>query len=387
MSQQDKPLRIGVVGANWTLSVHAPAWRMIPNCEVTAVCTAHEETAREAASQANIEKPYWDYREMAQDPDIDVIVVGTAPVTRYDIVMAALEGGKHVYNCVPFATSAAKAREMRDAQVSRGLVGVVDAQFRHLPAMRYIQDQIAAGAIGDIMQATMEVQMNGLKYDGFHYPSSAHSGAMKPYHWLADKQSGGSAWRNFGSHALLNLLPIFGEVDDIIGEAQTVLKQWTLPSGHVFHPDTHDTAMALARFKDGGRANINTGWAKPDSLPVRFEIWGTEGRFLYEDHTFGSGSGSTLFFGDPKMKDYGAYAGHEVVVPDAYYEVPGTALTRENYHPYMAPMVAMFAQMADAIRTGTEGSPSFTDAAHAHCAVEAMLKSMETGCWTRVDDV
>ena len=381
----DRPLRIGIVGANWTLAVHAPAWRMVPGCEVTAICTAHEDTALAAAKEAGIEKPYWDNRKMAEDPDIDVIVVGTSPATRYDIVMAALEGGKHVYNCIPFAVSAEKARAMHAAQQKHGLVGMVDAQFRHLPAMRYIRDCIADGALGNVIQATMDVQMGVYRHEGFHYPLCAFSGSMKPYHWLADSAAGGSAWRNFGSHAILNLMPIFGEIDTIIGDAQTVMKEWRLPSGHVLHPDTHDSAMALVRFRNGGRANINTGWAKADSLPLRFEIWGTEGRFLLEDHSFGAGPGATVFYGDARKKDEGAFAGGLVDIPDEYYTVAGTSLTRDTYYPYLAPMADMFSQMADAIRNGGSGSPNFAEAAHAHCAVEAMLQSMESECWTKVE--
>jgi predicted dehydrogenase len=45
------PLRVGIIGANWSLKVHGTAWRLLPDVEVAAVCTAHRETA-EAAAQA-----------------------------------------------------------------------------------------------------------------------------------------------------------------------------------------------------------------------------------------------------------------------------------------------------------------------------------------------
>lgn len=381
-----KPLKVGIVGANWTLAAHAPAWNMLPGCEVTAICTAHEETAREAATKANIAKPYWDFRKMAEDPDIDVIVVGTPPATRYDIVMASLEHGKHVYNCLPFAVSSERAREMRDAQVSRGLVGVVDAQFRWIPAVRYMKDLIAEGYLGDMLQATIDVQMSLFGHDGYLYPSSAHSGVMRPYHWLADAKSGASAWRNFGSHAMLNLIWLFGEVDEIVGDTRTVLKKWTLPSGHVLHPDTPDTAMALLKFRDGGFANINTGWCKADPMTYRLEVWGTNGRFLIEDTTFGDAPGSKLYYGDTRPRDMTSLSGDYLDIPAKYFAVPGTPLTKEGCPPFIMPMAALFGDMAAAIREGREGSPSFTEAAHVHEAVEAMVRSSQTRCWTKVGD-
>src|SRR5438552_10266042 len=97
-------LRVGIISANWGAYAHLPAWRTLPDVEVAAICTAHEETARAAAAQHGIAKPYWDYRRMFEDRDLDLIDIGTRPSLRNDMVCAALMAGKHVYNCIPFAT-------------------------------------------------------------------------------------------------------------------------------------------------------------------------------------------------------------------------------------------------------------------------------------------
>lgn len=381
-----RPLKIGIVGANWTLAAHAPAWNMLPGCQVTALCTAHEDTARAAAAQANIAKPYWDFRKMAEDPDLDVIVVGTPPATRYDIVMTALKNGKHVYNCLPFAIGSQRARDMRDAQLAHKVVGVVDAQFRWIPAVRYMKDLIVQGYLGDMLQATIDVQLPLFGHDGFLYPSSAHSGVMKPYHWLADSKSGASAWRNFGSHAILNLIWLFGEVEEIVGGLRTTLKEWTLPTGHVLKPDTPDTAMALVKLRNGGFANINTGWCKADPMTYRLEAWGTKGRFLIEGKSFGDAPDTTIYYGDTRPRDFTRLSGDFLDIPARYFEVPGTALTKQGCPQFIMPMAAMFSDMAMAIRTGREGSPSFSEATHAQEAVEAMVRSTQTRCWTKVGE-
>jgi hypothetical protein len=144
-----RKLRVGVIGANWTLNVHAPAWRMLPDVEVTAICTSREQTAKAAAQAGGIEKAYWNVTEMVQDPELDIIDVGTKPALRQDMVMAALEAGKHVYNCLPFAMSRESAEAMRDVAQAKGLVGAVDAQWRWTPAIRRMKEMIDEGAIGD----------------------------------------------------------------------------------------------------------------------------------------------------------------------------------------------------------------------------------------------
>jgi len=111
----DRKLRVGIIGANYTLIAHSHAWRAIPGIELAAVCTAHQETAEAAAKEYGIPKAYWDYRKMAEDKDLDIITVGTKPSQRFDMVMHALENKKHVYNCLPFATNVHDAKAMRDS--------------------------------------------------------------------------------------------------------------------------------------------------------------------------------------------------------------------------------------------------------------------------------
>jgi predicted dehydrogenase len=70
-------IKVGIIGANWSLKVHGTAWRLLPGIEVAAVCTAHRETAEAAARQFGVPKAYWNVGDLAGDPDIDIIDVGS----------------------------------------------------------------------------------------------------------------------------------------------------------------------------------------------------------------------------------------------------------------------------------------------------------------------
>ena len=185
--QPARPLRVGIIGANWSLKVHGSAWRLLPGVEVAAVCTAHRETAETAASTFGVPKAYWNVADLAADPDIDIIDVGSRPSFRYDMVMAALAGGKHVYDALPFATDMLKARKMLEAQQRAQRVGVVDAQFRWVPAAMHMKALVTQGFIGQPLgfnaQLLMPLQQrNDLPYPHCVYPE----GGISPYHWLAD---------------------------------------------------------------------------------------------------------------------------------------------------------------------------------------------------------
>jgi len=377
-----EPLKVGIVGANWTL-FHAAAWRNVPGVEVAAICTAHQETAEAAAAENGIPKAYWRLQDMLADPELSIINVGTRPAQRYDMVMAALAAGKHVYNCLPFATDAARAAQMHELQRARGLVGAVDAQWRWTPAIRRMKELIDEGAIGEFFTATIHLQLALYDYDDLTYTQCTLSGTTKPYHWLTQSASGASAWRNFGSHTILNLMYLFGEIEEIVGTTNTFVKELRFPDGTRLRPDTDDFGLALLRFRNGGLANINVSWAMADAPGYFLEVCGSKGRLVARDAGF-CDSTTTLYHGGSRPGEQGGL----VALPDRLFYVEGTAFSKQNAPLFMVPLTALLADMARVIRTGAgEASPSFAEAAHAHRAVEAAILSKARKSWVRVDEV
>ena len=383
----ERTLRVGIIGANYTLIAHSHAWRTLPGVEITAVCTAHQDTAEAAAKEYGIAKAFWDYRKLAEDPDLDIITVGSKPSQRFDMVMSALENGKHVYNCLPFAVSVEQARAMRDRQREQDVVGVADAQFRWVPAIRYLKELIDEGALGEFYQATIHMQLPLLAYDGFVYPYCVQSETQKPYLWLGEASSGGSAWRNFGSHTMLNLTYLFGEIEEVVGTMDTFCKEWKLTDGRTMRPQTPDIAMALLRFRAGGIANINVSWSTVDAAGYFLEVTGSRGRMVVRDPSFADAYTATLYVGDSRKRDHTGEIGRLVDIPERLYQVPGTEMNKANCQPFMGTMAPFLHDMVRAIHEGREGSPSFNEAYHVHQAVEGVVRSLETRAWVRVDDV
>jgi predicted dehydrogenase len=380
-------LKVGIISANWSLKVHGAAWRMFPEVEVAAICTAHRETAEAAAAAFHIPRAYWNVREMVADPELDIIDVGTRPSFRQAMVMAALGAGKHVYDALPFAVDLAGARQMRDAQRAAGRVGVVDAQFRWVPAAQQMKKLFDEGYIGRPLGFNVQLFLPLHRHDGFVYPHSAYPGqGVDPYKWLAEKSSGGSGWRNFGTHSVLLLSHLIGEVAEVSGCLSTGIERWDLPDGSTLLPENEDLGTAVLRMANGAVGTIQAGWCVPDTAGFRVELWGDRGRLLLEDPSFGDGLSARLFAGDASPVPYGQQSGAWVELPAALFEVPGTGLSRANAHPYTVSMGWMFHHMIRAIREGREGSPSFTEAAHAQHVIEAVIRSDAERRWISLDE-
>ncbi|MCC6829468.1 MAG: Gfo/Idh/MocA family oxidoreductase, partial [Novosphingobium sp.] len=201
-----RPLRVGIISAAWGARAHLPAWRSLDGVEVTAICTSRPETAARAAAEFGVPRAFHDFREMARDPEIDLIDCGTRPALRRDMVLAALAAGKHVYNGIPFARDLADAQEMQKAWQAAGTVAAVDAFMQAVPALVQMQAMVEDGWIGRLFGAEI----------AFESPLFTAAQANVPgYAWFADPANGASALRNLGSHMLHLLVHFFGPVRSV----------------------------------------------------------------------------------------------------------------------------------------------------------------------------
>jgi predicted dehydrogenase len=383
MSQQT--VKVGIISANWSLKVHGSAWRLLPGVEVTAICTAHRETAEAAAQAFGIRKAYWDYERMTADPELDIIDIGTRPSFRQPMVLAALRNGKHVYSALPFAPTLAGAEQMHQEQVRNQRVGIVDAQFRWVPAAQHMKHLIDEGYIGKPLAFNIQLFLP-LSVDGERvFPYSVYpEGGLTPYKWLAEKESGAGGWRNFATHALLLVTHLLGKVDDASGCVSKGVSRWDLPDGTTLIPQNEDLGQATLRLTSGVTGTVQTGWCVPDTEGLRLEIWGDRGRLLLVDPRFGDGISARLYAGKGRVGAYGDPNGAWVDIPARYFEVPGTGFSKQNAPPYMVSMGWMFHDMLKTIRVGGSGSPSFCEAVHVQQVVEAVLRSSDAGSRIRI---
>lgn len=370
-----RPLKIGIVSANWSLKVHGAAWRRIPDVEVVAICTSRQATAQAAAAEHGLRKAYWDHREMFADPELDIVDVGTRPSIRVPIVRDALLAGKHVYSAIPFATSGAEADELQRLQREKGVVGVVDAQFRWVPAVQQMKAMIDAGYIGKPLGFNVQLFLPLVSSsDGRTYAFSAFSPSVDPYYWLAEAGTGAGGWRNFATHALLTLSHLLGPVEEIAGMITTGVPLWQLPDGTDLEPQNEDLGSATIRLANGAIGSVQTGWCVPDTEGWRIEIWGDKGRLLLTDPTFGNGITQKLYAGDTRLMPYGQRACAEVQIEPRFFSPFPDRQSGTSPQPFAA-MDWMFASMAAAVRGEGTASPSFEEAAAAHHVVEALFSA------------
>src|SRR5437016_7336493 len=156
-------LRLGVVGANpnigWASRTHMPALLGLPEYEITAVCTTKKESADASAQKYEARRAYTDHRQLVADPEVDVVDVCVRVPYHHEIVMAALQAGKHVYCEWPLGATVAQAEEIVSAAAKRGVHTMVGLQARGAPSIIHLHNLIAEGYVGRVLSAVM-TQLN-----------------------------------------------------------------------------------------------------------------------------------------------------------------------------------------------------------------------------------
>jgi predicted dehydrogenase len=142
--------RIAVIGCGYWGSKHVRVFNELPNVELAMVADPSE------ARRAHIQGGYpnvpttADYQEVLRRDDIDGVVIATPVTTHYRLAREALLAGKDVLVEKPLTDSAAQARELCLLADRLGRVLMVGHTFLYHPAIEYMRDQIASGAVGKI---------------------------------------------------------------------------------------------------------------------------------------------------------------------------------------------------------------------------------------------
>jgi len=147
-------VKIGVIGLGpWGREIVNTLARL-PQAEVAAVCDNYPAMVKRTASIAPAAAQTDDYKTILANKDISTVVISTATHQHKDIVIAALQAGKHVYCEAPLAHTIEDARAIaKAAAASKHLLFQAGYQLRSDPQRHFLLPFIRSGAIGTAVMA------------------------------------------------------------------------------------------------------------------------------------------------------------------------------------------------------------------------------------------
>ena len=90
------------------------------------------------------------FQDLLEDPAIDAIAIATPVSTHFELGMATLKAGKHLWLEKPMTETALQARKLVDEAQKRKLVLFVDHTFIYTGAVRKINEIVKSGELGQI---------------------------------------------------------------------------------------------------------------------------------------------------------------------------------------------------------------------------------------------
>ena len=176
MTQTSEPsLRIGIVGCgNISMAYlrNAPLFRGV---EIVACADINPDAAARRAAEFGIRAMEVD--ALIADPTVDLVLNLTIPAAHFDISMAALSAGKHVFTEKPLAVQAEAGRTLVAAAAARGLaLGSAPDTFLGA-AGRLARRLMEQGRIGTPVTGTAFMLGRGMEHwhpdPSFYYQAGA----------------------------------------------------------------------------------------------------------------------------------------------------------------------------------------------------------------------
>jgi predicted dehydrogenase len=261
-------IRVATIGTGWIMPFHARGVQEFGGAELVAAANHRAESLEHFADAFGIPRRTVRWEDLAGDPDVDAVVIGTPNVLHAPQAIAMLGAGKHVLVEKPMATTLADANAMV-AAARRGSARLMVAHcWRFHDDVRRLRKRIENGELGEI------VKTHG-------YGVHANWG---PEGWFTDPAlSGGGALMDMGVHAIDTARFLLGDPSP---ERVHAVVATRYADGRY---EVDDDGVVLITWSNGTNSLVESGWWQPHlaGLEADTEIYGTGGYARVWDFTEG----------------------------------------------------------------------------------------------------
>jgi len=353
---------VGIVGVGWGSVVQVPAFAMVPEFEVVALCSRQRERVEEAGSRLGVADVSTDWKSFVARDDLDVISVCTPVDLHYEQTMAAIAAGKHVLVEKPVGLDARETGAMLRAARDAGVAHAVCFEGRWEPSRLAVWDMVDAGHLGTPYLATARSGAD------FWHPTRGLQSE-----WMYRRDQGGGYLMGMGSHDIDFVCAMFGEPEAVCAEVRTTIPRRPRADGTMLDVDADDTAMLLMRMRNGMIVHILTS-----AVVLGRNFRGFEA----------SGSNGSLFMEGPLMGEERTTL-HATRVGEAPVEVvyherrprSGIEPPRRRAAGAIVSLALMLEEWLPMFRDGTSRVPTLVDGDRVARVVDAARRSSEGAGW------
>ena len=380
-------IRVGLIGHKFMGRAHTHAYTDLPiffdigvEVEKKVLC-ANEESVKDAAKRWGWQKWTLDWKEVVNNPDVDVVDIAAPSAIHAEVAIAAAKAGKHVFCEKPLALTLEDAQNMVKAVEEADVVNMIGFNYRCVPALALAKQLIEDGEIGNIYHFRGCYQQGWLVDPNF------------PLAWRLRKEAAGyGSHGDLGAHVVDIARFLVGDIEEVTCMQETFITERPKPSfedglvaiagDEMGEVDVDDASAWLVRFK--GKKTMGylevTRYGMGHRNQNRIEINGSKGSIIFDME---------------KMNELEFYRNSDPGNMQGFRRIQ---LGEGELHPYMAnwwpaghiigygdTFVNQVYNFITAIRDGKKAKPDFLDGLICQQILEAADQSAKSRTWVKVE--
>ena len=383
-----RTINVGLIGHKYMGRAHTHGYTDMPLFTdidvrvVKKVLCANEDSVEGVAMRWGWESWTLDWREVVNNPEIDMIDIAAPSILHSDIAIAAAKAGKHVMCEKPMAMNLKDAHRMLCAAEQAKIVNMIGFNYRCVPAVVLAKQMIADGKIGEIYHFRGVYQQDWL------------SDPEYPITWRLKKELAGSGTHgDMGSHVVDVMRYWLGEVKEVVCDQRTYYRQRPIAryshgieaevSAEKGEVDVDDASMMIVRFRDNNgmgyvEATRNGTGHKNQN---RIEVSGSKGALIFDMENLNV----LQYF---NVDDPAGLKGFRTIqVSEAMHPHMGNWWAPGHIIGYGDTFIHQARNFAEAILKGVPASPSFEDGYRCQLVLEAAQISHDERRWVQMSEV
>lgn len=388
-----KTYKVGLIGAGFMAKAHSIAYAGMPMFFWPAPALTYKKTiadltqerADNAAAQFGFEKGTDNWKDIINDPEIEIVDICTPNDSHAEIAIAAAEAGKHILCEKPISRTLDEAKQMHAAAKKANVTNMLAFNYRMTPAIQLAKKYIEEGALGKI-----------LDFRGT-YLQDWSADPDSPLSWRFQKKVCGSgAFGDIATHVVDIMRFLVGDFSEVNARTATYIDERPIqtgttdslgnvkggsdvPKGKV---DVDDQCCFMIKCDNGAFGTIEAtrnAWGRNNFITV--EIHGTKGSiyFNYERRD----ELQVCFADDPgdRRGFRTVYTGPAHPFGENLWPIPALGIG------YTETKIVEMYKFINAVSKGQQVSPSFEDGYKIELIADAVFNSADSGCWVKVGNI
>jgi predicted dehydrogenase len=257
---QNEDIGIGCIGAGFIMAdIHLVAYRNA-GFNPVAIYSRTRERADEVANRHSIPKVYDDYRDLLDDPSVEIVDIAVPPDIELSIIREVVKRKDHIRGILaqkPVAESYAKAQEIVRMCEEAGIALGVNQNMRYDQSIRVCKSILDRGYLGEPILATIDMR------------------AIP--HWMPwQERQGFVTLRMMSTHHLDTFRYLFGDPDRIFASFRTDPRtKFEHEDGIVLYILEYDSGLRASAWDDVWTGPIREG--SEGDIYLKWRVEGDEG--------------------------------------------------------------------------------------------------------------